>query len=214
MRGISVWYLGSVDVHVSLTLQSFSFLTRAYVHPRLLMTSRKVNECRPECEPGPHSGQPLRLPGGRATHGSSDRFSLQATSYRNLNTGVFYVYLLRVSWQTNHVGHFVLIWIPNTLRTQIKMGYITRNDSSVPRNKHSPSRSYKTNQLMLYSNCCFLWEPFKTHTNVSCGQQWEFLNVKPSGTYSNRTLKDQKCFFCLFPFLVICDNLTSSDTEH
>lgn len=49
--GISVWNLGSVDVNVSLTPQSFSFLTRAYVHPRLLMTSRKVNECRPECEP-------------------------------------------------------------------------------------------------------------------------------------------------------------------
>jgi len=94
MRGISVWNLGSVDVHVSLTPQSSSFLTRAYVHPRLLMTSRKVNECRPECEPGPHSGQPLRLPGGRATHGSSDRVSLQATSCRNLYTGVFYVYFV------------------------------------------------------------------------------------------------------------------------
>lgn len=88
VSGISVWNLSSVDAHVSLTPHSFSFLTRAYVHPRFLMTSRKVNVCRPECEPGPHSGQPLRLPGGRATHGSSDRVSLQA-SCRNLYTGVF-----------------------------------------------------------------------------------------------------------------------------
>jgi hypothetical protein len=48
--------------YCSLSL-SLSFLIRARLHPLLLRTSRKASECRPACQPGPNSGEPLRLPG-------------------------------------------------------------------------------------------------------------------------------------------------------
>jgi len=44
----------------------------------------------------------------------------------------------------------------------------------------------KTNQLMLYGEIIAVCSEILTkHINTLCGQNVEFLNVKPGGTYSN-----------------------------
>jgi hypothetical protein len=45
----------------------------------------------------------------------------------------------------------------------------------------------KTSQLMLYREISAVCSQIHTkHINTLCGQNVEFLNVKPGGTYSNR----------------------------
>jgi hypothetical protein len=47
--------------------------------------------------------------------------------------------------------------------------------------------SYKTNQLMLYSEIIAVCSEIHTkHINTLCGLNVEFVNFKPGGTYSNQ----------------------------
>jgi len=65
---------------------------------------------------------------------------------------------------------------------------------SVPSSKHSVS-IIKTSQLMLYKEIiavflisnfrCVCSEIHTKHINTQCGQNVEFVNVKPGGTYSD-----------------------------
>ena len=51
---------------------------------------------------------------------------------------------------------------------------------SVPRSKHTPSPVIKTSQLMLYREIIAVCSQIPTkHINTLCGQNVEFLNVKP-----------------------------------
>ena len=57
---------------------------------------------------------------------------------------------------------------------------------SVPRSKHTPSRFIKTSQLMLYREIIAVCSQIHTkQINTLCGQNAEFVNVKPGGTYSD-----------------------------
>jgi len=59
------------------------------------------------------------------------------------------------------------------------------NIQSVPRSEHSVS-VVKTSQLMLYREIIAVCSEIHTkHTNTVCGQNVEFFNVKPGGTYSD-----------------------------
>ena len=56
---------------------------------------------------------------------------------------------------------------------------------SVPRSKHSIS-VIKTSQLMLYKEIIAVCSEIHTkHINTLCGQNVEFVNVKPGGKYSD-----------------------------
>ena len=62
------------------------------------------------------------------------------------------------------------------LKTETEL-YI--NIQSVPRSKHTPSRLYKTSQLMLYREIIAVCSEIHTkHINTLCGQNVELLNVK------------------------------------
>jgi len=59
------------------------------------------------------------------------------------------------------------------------------NIQSVPRSKHSVS-GIKTSQLMMYREIIAVCSQIHTkYINALCGQNVEFLNVKPGGTYSD-----------------------------
>ena len=63
---------------------------------------------------------------------------------------------------------------------------------SVPRSKHTVS-VIQTSQSMLYREINAVCSEIihTKHTNTLCGQNVEFVNVKPGGTYSNHSaLKD------------------------
>jgi len=61
---------------------------------------------------------------------------------------------------------------------------------SVPRSKHTVS-FIKTSQLMLYREIIAVCsEIHAEHINTVCGQNVEFLIVKPGGTYSNHWALD------------------------
>jgi hypothetical protein len=54
---------------------------------------------------------------------------------------------------------------------------------SVPRSKHSVC-VIKTNQLMLYGEIIAVCSEIHTkHINTLCGQNVDFVNVKPGGAY-------------------------------
>jgi hypothetical protein len=56
----------------------------------------------------------------------------------------------------------------------------------VPHSKPSPPRLHKTDLLMLYKPKADVCSDIHTkHINTVCGQNVEFVNVKPGGTYSN-----------------------------
>src|SRR5215470_14231415 len=60
-----------------------------------------------------------------------------------------------------------------------------RRTPSVPRSKHSVS-VIKTSQLMLYREIFAVCSEIHTkHINTLCGQNVEFVNVKPGGLYIN-----------------------------
>ena len=61
---------------------------------------------------------------------------------------------------------------------------------SVPRSKHTHSASFiKTSQLMLYRENVAACSEIRTkHVNTLCGQNLEFLSVKPAGTWSTTKL--------------------------
>jgi hypothetical protein len=66
-----------------------------------------------------------------------------------------------------------------------KLSYL--KTQSVPRSKHTPSQVIKTSQLVLYREIIAVCSEIHTkHINTLCGQNVEFVNVKPGGTYSNR----------------------------
>jgi hypothetical protein len=71
------------------------------------------------------------------------------------------------------------------------------NIQSVPRSKHSVSVIW-TNQLILYREIMAVCSEIHTkHINTLCGQNVEFVNVKPGGTYSNHNdLKHWIVFSC------------------
>ena len=64
------------------------------------------------------------------------------------------------------------------------------NIHSVPRSKHFPRRLWKKrSQLMLYREIIVVCSEIHTeHTNTLCGQNLEFLNVKPDRAYSKRLM--------------------------
>jgi hypothetical protein len=56
---------------------------------------------------------------------------------------------------------------------------------SVPRSKHT-RLGYKSNQLMLYREIIAVCSEIHTkHINTLCGQNVEFVNIKPDCKYSN-----------------------------
>jgi hypothetical protein len=61
----------------------------------------------------------------------------------------------------------------------------------------------KTSQLMLYREIIAVCSEIHTkHINALCGQNVEFVNVKPGGTYSNQwAFKELKCI-CLH--IILC----------
>jgi hypothetical protein len=72
----------------------------------------------------------------------------------------------------------------NALNGKYKKPELYLNIQFVPHSKHSPV--IKTNQLRLCKENRGLCSEIHTkHINTLCGQNVEFLNVKPGGTYSN-----------------------------
>src|SRR5215470_7957654 len=63
--------------------------------------------------------------------------------------------------------------------------YSRVNIQPVPRSKHSVS-VIKTSQLMLYREIIAVCSEIHTkHINTLCGQNVQFVNVKPGGIYIN-----------------------------
>jgi len=67
----------------------------------------------------------------------------------------------------------------NPLKTK-RVCYI--RTQSIPRNKHSPTRLYKTSLLTLYEVKVALCSAVLTQHTTQCEYHVEFLNVKIGGT--------------------------------
>jgi len=64
----------------------------------------------------------------------------------------------------------------------------------LPRRRHTHTHTHththnllykKLSVNVVYGNNCYFWEIHTKHINTLCGQNVEFLNVKPSGTHGN-----------------------------
>ena len=77
----------------------------------------------------------------------------------------------------------------------IKLQLSHLNTQSVPRSKHSVS-VIKTSKLTLYREISAVCSQIDIkHINTLCGQNVEFLNVKPATTHSNHwAVRGYGCF--------------------
>jgi 2-C-methyl-D-erythritol 4-phosphate cytidylyltransferase len=78
-----------------------------------------------------------------------------------------------------HTKHINALCGQNVEFVNVKPGGLYINIQSVPRSKHSVS-VMKTSQLMLYREVIVVCSETHTkHINTLCGQNVEFVNVKP-----------------------------------
>ena len=106
---ISVWKHGSVRVNVSLAPQSFSFLRRAYVIRDFWWHRGRWMNVGRSASPGRIAENHFDYPAG-----GQHMADQTASRSRQRVTGIYILahfscILLRVSWQTKHVGHFILL---------------------------------------------------------------------------------------------------------